>query len=95
MSAFNPEREAYILRAFRSGSTAADIASIYGVQAPAITRVLRRNGIHQVASRGNRKTYSRATQAEKREIAPEPVVRDPCFLCGTRADFGCKHRRAL
>ncbi len=22
------------------------------------------------------------------------VDRDPCFRCGTRADHGCKHRRA-
>ena len=26
--------------------------------------------------------------------APEPIDRDPCFKCGTRADIGCRHRRA-
>ena len=24
----------------------------------------------------------------------EPVDRDPCFMCGIRADIGCKHRAA-
>ena len=23
---------------------------------------------------------------------PDPVDRDPCFLCGTRADIGCQHQ---
>lgn len=27
--------------------------------------------------------------------APVPLTRDPCFKCGTRADFGCKHRQTL
>lgn len=26
---------------------------------------------------------------------PEPVDRDPCFRCGTRADVGCPHRPQL
>jgi hypothetical protein len=24
---------------------------------------------------------------------PEPQDRDPCFLCGTRSDIGCRHQR--
>lgn len=23
---------------------------------------------------------------------PDPVTRDPCFRCGTRADIGCRHQ---
>lgn len=37
------------------------------------------------------------TQPVEREPGgpiPDPVDRDPCFLCGTRADIGCQHRRA-
>ena len=24
---------------------------------------------------------------------PEPIDRDPCFMCGTRHDIGCEHHR--
>jgi hypothetical protein len=27
------------------------------------------------------------------ETHPAPVSRDPCFLCGTRGDIGCRHQR--
>lgn len=27
-----------------------------------------------------------------RSPIPDPVDRDPCFLCGTRADIGCRHQ---
>lgn len=31
---------------------------------------------------------------EKKQRNPTFVDRDPCFMCGTRADVGCRHRRA-
>lgn len=33
--------------------------------------------------------------ADERQAALDHVpVREPCFLCGARADVGCRHRRA-
>lgn len=26
--------------------------------------------------------------------APPPVYRDPCIMCGTRGDIGCRHQEA-
>lgn len=34
------------------------------------------------------------TVAPKVTVTPEYTDRDPCFLCGVRGDYGCKHRLA-
>jgi hypothetical protein len=36
----------------------------------------------------------RATAEPRYDAVPEPLTRDPCFRCGTRADLGCQCRSA-
>lgn len=90
-------RNEQIVRAAQAGATPAELASIYGVQPPAICKVLRRHGIHLSTPRGSPAAKApvreRRTMAEKREQAPAPVDRDPCPRCGVRGDIGCSHRR--
>lgn len=47
-----------------------------------------RRGYQRLHENGRAFDYSRPADP------PPPVDRDPCFQCGTRADIGCKHRRA-
>ena len=47
--------------------------------------------------RGMRAAHSArrmCTAADDAEATPEPINRDPCTWCGTRADIGCKHQPA-
>lgn len=40
-----------------------------------------------------RRSFLQDTERRPAGPIPDPVDRDPCFLCGTRADLGCKHRK--
>lgn len=99
MSAPNYQRNEQIVRAAQSGTTPTELAAEYGVQPPAICKILRRAGINLAPARTPtstqraRVTYDRRTMAEKREQAPIAVDRDPCPQCGVRGDIGCKHKR--
>lgn len=46
------------------------------------------------AARRAYEAHSMAIAAERQRIADENRVRrDPCPMCGTRADYGCRHQR--
>lgn len=56
-----------------------------------------RGGSHPQVSHADRPSTTRPQlEREALELRLESmrVSRDPCFLCGTRADVGCKHKVA-
>ncbi len=90
-----------------AGRAVLELSFKYEVQRPAIWKILRRGGVlPPYAPRKNGGqgrpigggvagyTQSRIDRSiEGRQPVPERIIdRDPCFLCGIRADLGCKHR---
>jgi hypothetical protein len=82
---------------FLKGASAADIASRYGVQSPAVWKALRRGGIiadYQARNTSRRVASAPATPLATTAVQSAPVVRvfrDPCPRCGVRPDVGCRH----
>lgn len=65
--------------------------------------VLERLGLISIERRGNKRkvTITNGTPVERPVTVAAKVAetleytdRDPCFLCGVRGDYGCKHRLA-
>lgn len=80
------------------------LATMFGVQRPAIFKTLRRWGVlppYGTAEPGKkgprpkddkeRRAKMDAYKSRKVESLPPRVYRDPCWRCGTRADYGCHH----
>lgn len=94
MTARDTDRDAEIARQFQYGLSPSELATLFGVQPPAICKALRRQGIRIAPARGPN-PKPRRTQAEIRAATvPAVVDREPCPSCGIRADIGCRHRRA-
>lgn len=92
---FAAERRERIVNMFKNQMPVGEMASIMGVQRPAIYSALRRAGLLPPLKKGTpHKTHrkpERGRKSSKEMMAAPRVVRDPCPRCGTRADIGCSH----
>ncbi len=87
-----PDRARQICDAFNKDVPVAEIADMFGVQRPAIYKMLRRHGVlpaYKPAVVG-KKTIGSYTERRQTEPGPD---RTPCPRCGVRADYGCSHNR--
>jgi transposase len=82
------ERRERIATMFRRGVAPMEIAQQYGVNAPAIYKVLRKTG--DLPPYNHREARQRVSPVEPKVILSR-VDRDPCPRCGTRRDIGCVH----
>lgn len=82
---------------YERGVEVGEIAAEFGVQRPAVWKALRRGGLlppyKSKASAGRGRP--RKPKVALAETSPIVIVdRDPCLMCGTRGDVGCRHRPA-
>jgi hypothetical protein len=74
-----------------------ELASMYGVNRPAIWRRLRAGGVlprYKTGHRVRSKRHRTPTECEAARLDLPRVDRDPCPRCGVRRDLGCEHNRA-
>lgn len=79
------------------GDVVGELATMYGVQRPAIWRRLRAGRLLPPYGSGRRIGNPRRkspTEADDARSAMPRVDRDPCPRCGVRHDVGCNHSRA-
>jgi hypothetical protein len=76
------------------GVVVGQLATRFNVRRPAIWRSLRDSGVLPPYNKRSRPIV--CGDPPDKPAPPQPgVSRDPCFMCGTRGDLGCSHRRAV